>query len=218
MQVYLITNLVNGKYYVGKTVKESLRKYLQDACSLAKKGKDNRLLLHRAIRKYGRESFIIEPLTECATNEQACLLERGWIASLDSRNTSIGYNVAAGGEGTPGIKPSPETERKRLAAILGKPAWNRGLRGFHTPEGRRSMSEKRQGDKNPFFGKTHKDDCTAAKVAMSNAKRIWTPEMRQRMSDVKKGFVPTAATIEKMKIAAKTRQRNEGGKFYVASR
>jgi len=36
MQVYLITNLVNGKYYVGKTVKKSLRRYLKNACSMAR--------------------------------------------------------------------------------------------------------------------------------------------------------------------------------------
>lgn len=182
MQVYLITNLVNGKYYVGKTVKKSLRKYLQDACSMARRGKDNRLLLHRAIRKHLRENFIIEPLAECATNEQASILERGWIAALDARNTAVGYNVSAGGEGTPGVHPSPETERKRLAGVLGKPAWNRGLKGFHTLEGLRSMSEKRSGKFNPFFGKTHIGDCTAEKVSAANARRVWTPEMRQRMS------------------------------------
>jgi group I intron endonuclease len=217
MQVYLITNLVNGKYYVGKTVKKSLRRYLKNACSMARAGKDNRLLLHRAIRKHGPENFIIEMLTDCETNSQACLLERAWIAALDSRNISIGYNVSAGGEGTPGIHPSPETLAKLSAWRKGRPTWNKGLTGIHTPEGKRSMSEKRIGELNPFFGKSHKGDRTSASVAAANAKRIWTPEMKQHMSEVKKGSVHTAAVIEKMKAAAALRDRARGGTFYASA-
>lgn len=179
MLVYILTNLANGKYYVGKTSKPSLSKYLRDAISLAIHGKDNRPLLHRAIRKYGAGAFIIEPLAECETNEQAILLERAWIACLDSRNHSIGYNLSEGGEGSHGVKHSAETKALWSAQRKGQVVWNKGIT-YHN-----HVPSKQVGKNNPFFGKHHSQN-TRAIVAASNAKRVWTPEMRDRMSIAQK--------------------------------
>lgn len=60
--IYMATNLVNGKSYVGRTVKglEHRRKNHIWA-ALSGKGK----YFHRAIRKYGKDSFGWEVLCEC---------------------------------------------------------------------------------------------------------------------------------------------------------
>jgi|SRR6266851_4635026 len=196
----MLTNEVNGKYYVGKTSKPSLDRYLQNVVSLALKGRDNRPLLHRAIRKHGSDAFIIEPLVECETNDQACNYERLWIVTLDSRNRDIGYNLSEGGEGSPGCKHSEETKAKWSAQRKGQLAWNKGI--LHTRNARHKMSVAQQGAGNGFFGKTHSDE-TRKKIADSNRQRVWDDAARKRMSEAKKGFKFTKESIAKMKTAAK---------------
>lgn len=57
--IYKITNTKTGKVYIGKTTK-SLNDRLQGHINNAAKG--NNFKLSIAIRKYGKESFIIEPI------------------------------------------------------------------------------------------------------------------------------------------------------------
>ena len=62
MQGYLITNLVTGKRYVGKTTKTIEKRWI-DHKTGAKRG--GRTPLQRALRKYSSENFIIDPLNPC---------------------------------------------------------------------------------------------------------------------------------------------------------
>jgi len=204
--VYLITNLDNGKYYVGKTSKPSLSKYLRDAFSNAMKGRNNRPFLHRALRKYGLGTFVIESLTSCDTNEQAILFERAWIASLDARNHAVGYNLSEGGEGSPGIEVSAATRLKLSIVNRGRRPWNKG-RSYHN-----QSPSKQTGENNSFFGKSHSQETKDA-VSSSNSKRIWTLEMRAKMSATKKKFHHSIETLDKMKIKSSSRIRGEGGRF-----
>src|SRR5208282_5340638 len=67
MFIYLITNLVNGKVYVGQTTQRlSDRMCGHRAC--ARQGSPMRL--HRALRKYGPEMFHTQVLAVVATQEQ----------------------------------------------------------------------------------------------------------------------------------------------------
>ena len=53
--IYKITNLVNGKSYVGQTIRtieERWKQHIKDS-----KGNKDDFYLHRAIRKYGKENF-----------------------------------------------------------------------------------------------------------------------------------------------------------------
>lgn len=200
MYVYLMTNMVNGKYYVGKTIKDSLDQYLADAASMAIRGKNNRPLLHRAIRKYGADSFVIEPLAECETNADASNLERLWIILLSSKNHTIGYNLSDGGEGSPGCKHSLEVRQRWSEQRKGKKAWNKGLTGIHTEDGKRRMVAARTGENNHFFGKHHSDSAKQS-IATSNSKRVWTEESRKKMSDSKKAEWALRKSTMEAKVA-----------------
>ena len=92
--IYLITNKDNGKKYVGKTSytvgsrwsdhKKNFKKILDD------------MAIHKAMNKYGPDSFEITQLEECQDyelNER----EQYWIAELDTYNN--GYNSTLGGDG-----------------------------------------------------------------------------------------------------------------------
>lgn len=94
--VYLATNTVNGKYYVGKTrrsIKERWAKHVRDA----KYGSD--LYFHSALRKYGTDAFIVEQLVEAESDSQLLELEKLWIISLNACDSTVGYNTSFGGDG-----------------------------------------------------------------------------------------------------------------------
>lgn len=97
--IYKITNLVNGKIYVGKTC-FSIYQRLKDHFYEAGNNMKGCSYLNNAIRQYGEENFIVEPLEEC---EEDSLNEREifWIKELNSHvSCGNGYNISWGGEGT----------------------------------------------------------------------------------------------------------------------
>ena len=85
MIIYKTTNLINGKYYVGKDEKNN-PEYLGSG-----------LLLNKAIKKYGRENFKKEILETCVDRKELNEREIHWIKKLKA--VSIGYNIAEGGSG-----------------------------------------------------------------------------------------------------------------------
>lgn len=117
--IYKITNKMNGKIYIGKTkryygndsnrsrgIKDRLKKHIGDA--LGKR--DYCRLLCKAIRKYGKENFIIEQITQCKL-ELTSQLETAFISFYKSRDKKIGYNIVAGG-GSSECDVSEETRKK----------------------------------------------------------------------------------------------------------
>jgi group I intron endonuclease len=113
MLVYKITNLVNGKNYVGQTREHLKRRWTKHVCS-ALKGSNT--TLHKAIRKYGRESFSLEILCVCLSEEQMKFAEIAFIQALKSEVPN-GYNLTFGGEGG---EPTLETREKMRRSHLGK--------------------------------------------------------------------------------------------------
>lgn len=111
--IYLITNLINGKFYVGQTKNFSLRK----AGHLYAARCGNERPLYRAIRKYGEDSFEFKVLEECEdeiVNER----EQHWVEQYDSFNPLKGYNLTSGGNYP--LQISDETRTKLSAALIAK--------------------------------------------------------------------------------------------------
>ena len=93
--IYIITNLVSGKMYVGCT-QVSLKRRWSQHLSSARKGSS--LAIHRAIRKYGGSNFKIECLETTPTIEEMLKAEITQI-SVFGCTVPNGYNLTAGGEG-----------------------------------------------------------------------------------------------------------------------
>ena len=91
--IYKITNCVNGKCYVGQTKRKLSIRWNQHLNS-GKNTKSNQAI-HKAMRKYGVECFLIEVLQECKASELN-ELEVYWIAKLDTYKH--GYNETYGGD------------------------------------------------------------------------------------------------------------------------
>ena len=97
--IYLMTNQINNKQYVGKTVCKNLSRRICNHFSSArnKYDKDYNCPLHRAIRKYGEQNFTVEVLEKCSEKE-SCQKEIEWIDELGTYKN--GYNATRGGDGS----------------------------------------------------------------------------------------------------------------------
>jgi group I intron endonuclease len=120
-KIYRITNLINGKVYIGQAInKNSNCRFYQHVSASKRSNCDSyNTRLSRTIRKYGREQFISEIICFCDSKESMDIAEVELIKSYSSRNHSFGYNISAGGDGTVGVIPSNETRRKQSLSHLG---------------------------------------------------------------------------------------------------
>lgn len=92
MTIYCITNLINGKRYVGQTIR-CLDERWTNHCSKT----SGCTALKGAIAKYGKENFSIEYLDSASTQSELDEKERYWILKLNTLSPN-GYNLKTGGE------------------------------------------------------------------------------------------------------------------------
>ena len=95
--IYKITNNLNGKIYIGKTIK-SVQERFEEHYLASRKKRCEKRPLYDAINKYGIKNFSIEQIEECDVNVLS-EREKYWIEYYGSfRN---GYNATIGGDGKP---------------------------------------------------------------------------------------------------------------------
>lgn len=166
MFVYLVTNNINGKKYIGQT-SQSLNK----RWNRHKKPFNHRRnsYLYNAIYKYGAENFSIKALVVVNSKWEMDLYEQGMIKALDLRNPEKGYNLTDGGGGMLGFKLSEETKKRMSEHIkseehcqkisLSKLGNKSRLGMKHSEETKRKMSEKAKGRK---FSAEHRHNLSIA--------------------------------------------------------
>lgn len=99
MEVYKITNIVNGKIYIGKTCKTAQQRFNRHIkqSSGNVKGTD---YFHLALKKYGSDKFQLDILeTNIENKEELNKREIYWISKYNSTDNKIGYNLLPGGTG-----------------------------------------------------------------------------------------------------------------------
>ena len=96
MYLYQITNLINGKIYIGQT-NNITKRWSNHKCANSPD-----MAIARAIRKYGVENFKFEVLFKNVPIEEIDNLE---IKTIEEKNCRVpnGYNVALGGNGNRGV-------------------------------------------------------------------------------------------------------------------
>ena len=95
--IYVITNKTNGKQYVGKTEHGDPAQRFKEHLRESRKERNENRPLHRAIRKYGEDNFILKVLEE-VSSEISEEKEIFWIERLGTYG-SKGYNATLGGDG-----------------------------------------------------------------------------------------------------------------------
>lgn len=175
--VYLTTNKINGKKYIGKHITNNPNdEYLGS-------GK----LLLQAVKRYGKENFDKKVLFVYDNNDEMVAKERELVTE-EIANSRDYYNMTPGGIG--GMygqrqskkqkeivrkammgknKPKEQIERQRLSILktLSQEGYVHPNTGkIRTPEQRKNISDNHadvSGDKNPMYGKTHSEE-TKAKI------------------------------------------------------
>lgn len=94
--IYVITNDINGKQYVGQTSGSLEKRFKQHINDMNKRSEEKRPL-YNAMKKYGIEHFHIALIEECSYKE-IDKKEIYWIGKLDTYKN--GYNATLGGDGT----------------------------------------------------------------------------------------------------------------------
>lgn len=130
MIIYKITNNVNGKVYIGQTVrtlKERIGEHLRH----------NNLVVQKAIHKYGINNFKFEVIDKANNIDELNKKEIKWIDFYHCL-IPFGYNQCIGGDNTIGFHHREESKHKMSI----------------------KKSKAYLGENNPFFGKTHsKEQC-----------------------------------------------------------
>lgn len=169
--IYLRTNKVNGKKYVGQATDLKARQRRWNNLSYRYAGH----LINRARNKYGLDAFGFEILKECNDDE----LNQWEMYYIKELNTKVpnGYNMTDGGD-TSWVKGKHLSEewkrkigegnkgKKRSTEVIRK--ISEGHKGLvRSDEWRRKQSEAHRGKKHHMYGK-HLSDKTRRKIADAN--------------------------------------------------
>lgn len=204
MKIYLITNIQNWKIYVGKY--EGLRTidwYLNANISKALRGSNDKPYLYKAMRKYGKQAFIISELPvpiKDPTREDLCSMECLFISGFRSQDPSVGYNISAGGDGN-GSRPRPESIEKMRKSHLGR-------RPSAASSVKRSSSMKQayaEGRKKVFCREVSSAEREQKRVAMLGNSRTLgyrhTTAAKQKISQAGKGRKSPKSPIHRKRIS-----------------
>lgn len=179
--VYKITNLINGKMYIGK---RSCSCDIEDDNYMGS-GK----ILKQAIEKYGIENFSKDIIETFDNEDDAYKFEREYILKCDAVNNNKYYNLAEGGLGG-------NTWGKRE----NHPMYNR----THSEESRKKISEAR---KELYKRTTH--PCVGKKLSEETKKKISEARIKngagiggKNPSARKVVCIETGETFECIKYAA----------------
>jgi group I intron endonuclease len=179
--IYKITNILNGKVYIGRSNKATERwkqhKYF------VRKDKPVQYI-HRAMKKDGVDNFTYEVIDFAFNPWQADCIEMGYVEQYNSRNKEKGYNIAPGGKhawnaGLPkelrpsyGRLVSEETRRKISESNMGK------IMPPRSKEWRALMSSILTGRK---YSKEHVDKARQGRLKSLNGYNH-TEETKKRLS------------------------------------
>lgn len=145
MSIYIIyktTNLITGKYYIGKH--QIKNNNFDDGYLGSGKG------LLRAINKHGKENFTRETLHIVSTNEEAAEKEASIVNEVfikDRKN----YNMRVGGDGGAHGNPDIVTGVKK-----GNIPWNKGKKGSQVAwnKGVPQSEDQKKGHSEKMKGRT----------------------------------------------------------------
>ena len=195
--IYVYTNQVNGKIYIGQTD------------NLDRRDREHTFYGHKsmpidcAIQKYGRSNFDLSTITIIDTEDQANQEEVYWIAEM---RRILGrdnvYNLADGGAGSRGREISEETRRKISIANTGKKRTEESKKKQSlatigrklSPEHIKNVSEALQGHE--------VSDETKQKISKSHQGKTLTEETKQKISKGNKGKKVNHSEETRKKISA----------------
>ncbi len=174
MIIYKITNKINGKIYIGQTIRPVDVRW---RCHCQKGN-----ALFNAINKYGKENFTIEEIDRACSINELNEKEIFWIKELNCVAPN-GYNLRLGGES--GGRHSEETRKRISEASKGRVV---------SEDTRKKKSIMFSGENNPAFGKNYNQgkECspeTRDKISKAHTGMKRSEETCRKIGESKKGIV-----------------------------
>jgi len=194
MIIYKITNMVNGKAYIGQTTRP-LKERIKEHYSKDKS------LLYKAVKKYGKSNFEVEIICKCSSLKELGSKEKFFINKLRTLVPN-GYNVSEGGENTvhseETLKKMSEKKRGKLHPLFGKK---------RSSKVKKLISESKKG--------TKISEETRLKISIAHKGTKKTSEHRLKISQSLKGKKKTREHSEKIAKSLGTKILcNETGEIF----
>lgn len=162
--IYKVTNEINNKVYIGKTMNFVKRKSAHLRCSR----NDSHFVFHKALRKYGEDNFKWEIILKDKESNLSDK-EKDIIAEYNCHYLNgNGYNMTLGGDGMVGLK--------------------------HSDEFKRNMSKKMMGNKYTLGNKLSDEHKLKVSIALKGVSRpqcgwVHSKEQKEHLSEVMMGRV-----------------------------
>lgn len=169
--VYISTNMINGKQYVGDHSSNDLNNY--NTTNYLGSG----LLIIKAKQKYGKENFKREILEFFSTKQEAFDAQEKYIQLYNTVKPN-GYNISAKGGNQVVGGVSEETRQKMSLSQTGKK---------QSPETIAKRKNKKLSDEHKL------------KISKANLGKIRSEESKQKYSNCKKGMKLSIETKEKLR-------------------
>lgn len=191
--VYIHTNKINGKKYVGITSYSAEERW--------RNGKGYTTgYFKNAISKYGWDAFEHEVLYTGMTEVQAKQMEIELIHKYNTQDGHYGYNLTSGGDGVVGFKFSDES-RKKMSESAKKKIVDYSKVKPHPPisdETRNKMSKNNTGTRNPNYGRKH-TQAELDKMSKTHRKEV---ALLDNFGDIKMTFESTKKAGEYFGVCA----------------
>lgn len=185
--VYLTTNLINNKIYVGVHSTYNLEDgYLGSGVAL-----------RRSVKKYGKENFKRQILYFCLSEKDMVEIETNLVNEWFLSKKNI-YNMSLGGKGGNMLKflsqeAKLEWSRKQSLSHQGKKSpWTEERKIKHQKEHRafRKGDKHSEKTKRILSEKARLRTCseeTKKKISESNSGKVWSEESKAKLSKTNKG-------------------------------
>lgn len=162
VDIYLITNTINGKEYVGITKQGYLNRFSDHKRNTRDLGKRGQSVLYNAMRKYGVENFKVELLEQVDSYGEAKVKEQEYISRFNTyiRNPlNWGYNMTIGGDS---IWECQFTKQRRIEIsklhrkLHKDPVYReKFLKRMRSKEVREKIGNSNRGERNGMYGNGH---------------------------------------------------------------
>lgn len=232
--VYAITNVKNGKSYIGSTINFQKRKREHWNLLIGDKHWNNKL--QHSWNKHGESAFQFHILEIVDDKTKLIESEQYWLDATQCHMRNKGYNIcptAANCLGRPVSEKtrekmrkkiwSPEMRMKMSKRIRGEnhPFWGKHLTSGHkakigaahkgkivSAETRAKLSKALSGKNHPNFGKPMSEE-QKAKISAAHKGKIISDETRCRMGNAQRGKVMSDEAKEKISDAMKGRKLSD---------
>lgn len=168
--MYIHTNIINNKKYVGLT---SMK--LNQRWQNGNNYKHSTYFYH-AIQKYGWENFLHEVYANNLTADEAAELEQKLICELNTTDRNYGYNLDSGGWCPKHSEITKDKIRKKITGIKRSSETKEKLRqaskGNKSSVGRKHTDAAKEKNRQAHLGKTHVlTEEAKERIALSNKNR-----------------------------------------------